>query len=238
MPSYPYLFSPALPFNGKQPNSLARSDGQALGGSYLFPGGFVGVAVSQFNSIYHIPGLDGAAHNTRIDMKQTKVTSKGEFRPQSDAVDTVRFWLGYTNYKHNEIGLADPADFTSDGVRQTFTNKELEGRTEVQFAPTKLGIGSLTTATGVQFWHQKLTAPSPDDPGSLLNGLFDPTNTTSVAGYIFNELKFSNTLKAQLAGRIEWNKVSGTALDFPSGVFDVSGLSAGTAQDRNFAPKS
>ena len=140
VPHYPYLFDATQPFNGKQPNSSARSDGQALGGSYLFPGGFVGVAVSQFNSIYHIPGIDGAAHNTRIDMKQTKVTSKGEFRPQSDAVDAVRFWLGYTDYKHNEIGLADPADFTTDGVRQTFTNKELEGRTEVQFAPVKLGI--------------------------------------------------------------------------------------------------
>ena len=238
VPHYPFLFDSTQPFNGKQPNSSARSDGQAVGGSYLFPGGFVGVAVSQFNSIYHIPGIDGAAHNTRIDMTQTKVTSKGEFRPQSDAVDAVRFWLGYTNYKHNEIGLADPADFTTDGIRQTFTNKELEGRTEVQFAPAKLGIGALTTAAGVQFWHQNLTAPSPDNPGSLLNGLFDPTNTRSVAGYMFNELKFSNTLKAQLAGRIEWNKVSGSAIDFPLNTFDISGLSAGTARDRGFAPKS
>ena len=238
VPHYPYLFDSTQPFNGRQPNSSARSDGQALGGSYLFPGGFVGMAVSQFNSIYHIPGLDGAAHNTRIDMKQTKLTSKGEFRPQSDSVDTVRFWLGYTDYKHNEIGLADPADFTTDGVRQTFTNKELEGRAEVQFAPVNLKFAALSTAVGVQVWHQKLTAPSPDNPGSIFNGLFDPNQTTSVAGYIFNEFKFSNTLKAQIAGRIEATKVSGSAIDFSSNVFDIAGLSPSTARDRSFAPKS
>jgi iron complex outermembrane receptor protein len=238
VPHYPFLFDATQPFNGKQPNSSARSDGQALGGSYLFAGGFVGVAVSQFNSVYHIPGIDGAAHNTRIDLKQTKVTSKGEFRPSASAVDAVRFWLGYTDYKHNEIGLADPADLTTDGVRQTFTNKELEGRAEVQFAPVNLKFAALTTAVGVQVWHQKLTAPSPDDPGSILNGLFDPNQTTSVAGYMFNEFKFSNTLKAQIAGRIESTRVSGMALDFPSNAFDISGLSASTPRERNFAPKS
>jgi iron complex outermembrane recepter protein len=238
VPHYPFLIDATQPFNGKQPNSSARSDGQALGGSYLFAGGFVGLAVSQFNSVYHIPGIDGAAHNTRIDLKQTKVTSKGEYRLSGSAVDAVRFWLGYTDYKHNEIGLADPADINSDGVRQTFTNKELEGRVEVQFAPARLRFATLTTAVGVQAWHQKLTAPSPDDPGSVLNGLFDPNQTMSVAGYMFNEFKFSNTLKAQIAGRIESTRVSGMALDFPSNAFDISGLSASTPRERNFAPKS
>ena len=64
----------------------------------------------RFNSLYHIPGLDGDDHDTRIDMHQTKVTSKGEFRAQHRRIDAIRFWLGYTDYKHNEIGLADPAD--------------------------------------------------------------------------------------------------------------------------------
>jgi iron complex outermembrane receptor protein len=239
VPSYPYLFVPGQPFSGRQPNSAMRSDGQAIGGSYLFDSGFMGLAISQFNSLYHVPGLDGADHNTRIDMKQTRLTGKGEYRPSGSAVDAIRLWLGYTDYKHNEVGLADPADVSTDGVRQTFTNKEFEGRTELQFAPANLRFATLTTAIGMQVWHQKLTAPSPDDPGSILNGLFDPNETTSVAGYMFNEFKLSNTLKAQVAGRIEWNRVTGSAVDFPAGnLFDVSLLSPSTARERNFAPKS
>ena len=51
-----------------------RANGESVGGSYIFDNGFVGAAVSQFNSLYHIPGLDGATNNTRIDMQQTKLT--------------------------------------------------------------------------------------------------------------------------------------------------------------------
>ncbi|MBN8964783.1 MAG: TonB-dependent receptor plug domain-containing protein, partial [Rhizobiales bacterium] len=214
VPSYPYLppRDQTLPYGGRQPNSAMRSNGESIGGSYLFDGGFVGLALSQFNSLYHVPGLDGASANTRIDMGQTKVTSKGEFRPQSSAIDTIRFWAGYSNYKHNEIGLADPADPATDGVRQTFTNKEAEGRVEVQFAPVNMGFATMTTAAGVQAWHQDLAAPSPDDPTSILNGLFSPNSTSSVAGYVFNEFRLSPTVRTQVAGRIEQTRVSGSVL--------------------------
>jgi iron complex outermembrane receptor protein len=240
IPGYPYL-PPAdqtQPFRDRQPNSAMRSNGESVGGSYIFDSGFVGAAVSQFNSLYHIPGLDGATNNTRIDMRQTKVTSKGEFRAQSSAVDTIRFWLGHSDYKHNEIGFADPADIATDGVRQTFTNKESEGRVEVQFAPVNLKFAALTTTVGVQGWRQNLTAPSPDDPGSALNGLFDPNQTTSITGFIFNEFRLSPTLRTQIAGRIEQNKATGAAVNFPGNVFDVTDLSPSNPRTRNFAPKS
>jgi iron complex outermembrane receptor protein len=238
IPSYPYLNDNTRAFDGRQPNSGARANGQAIGGSYIFDRGFFGAAVSQYNSLYRIPGLEGQQLGTRIDMKQTRVTSKGEFRPTSSAVDAVRFWMGYTDYKHNELGLADPANAATDGVRQTFTNKELEGRAEIQLAPVALPFATMTTAMGVQGWHQRLTAPSPDDPGSILNGLFDPNRTALMAGYIFNEFRLTNTLKAQIAGRIEHTSISGSVMDFPSNVFDVTGLSAGTTRDRSFTPKS
>ena len=240
VPSYPYLppANQTQPRRGRQPNSAMRANGESVGGSTIFDNGFVGAAVSQFKSLYHVPGLDGATNNTRIDMQQTKVTSKGEFRFQSSAVDTIRFWLGHSDYKHNEIGFADPTDTSTDGVRQTFTNKENEGRVEMQFAPVNLKFAALTTAVGVQGWHQDLTAPSPDGAGSVLNGLFDPNHTSSIAGYIFNEFRLSPTLRTQIAGRIEQNKVSGAAVAFPSNAFDIADLSSSNARQRNFAPKS
>jgi iron complex outermembrane recepter protein len=237
IPGAPYLSQPNN-HTGKQPNSAASANGFSVGGSYFFAGGFVGASVTQNNALYHIPGLDGAEHQTRIDGKQTKVAVHGEYRPDTAAIDTISFWLGTTDYKHNEIGLADPADLSSDGVRQTFTNKEQEGRVEVQLAPFNLRFASLTTAVGVQTSHQELTAPSPDDPGSQFNGLWDPNHNTKVAGYIFNEFKFTETTKAQVAGRIEHVDLDGITPEFPASFLGTDPVGPNMARNPKFTPKS
>ena len=131
---------------------------------------------------------------------------------------------------------------SSTGVRQTFTNKEQEGRVEVQLTPFNVRFAAVTTAVGVQASHQELTAPSPDDPGSPLNGLWDPNKNTKVAGYIFNEFKFSETTKAQIAGRIEHVSLSGTTPAFIPELFDLNAnpgdIGPPAARNLNFTPKS
>src|SRR5262249_33900125 len=67
IPGYPYLFTPGLPFTGTQPNSSLHMEGGAVGGSYVFENGYVGVAVARNEAVYHIPGVDGQEHQTRID---------------------------------------------------------------------------------------------------------------------------------------------------------------------------
>ncbi|MCW5702245.1 MAG: TonB-dependent receptor [Bradyrhizobium sp.] len=241
VPSYPFLTDPNLPFSGRQPNSASQAYGGSVGGSYIFDGGFIGAAITQHNALYHIPGIEGTELLTRIDGKQTKFTSKGEYRPDNAVIDAIRFWAGATDYKHNEIGFEDPGVGPLI-VHQTFTNKEQEGRAEVQFAPFNVRFAALTTAVGVQASHQKLTAPSPEDPDSPINGLFDPNKNTKVAGYIFNEFKFSDVTKAQIAGRIENASLSGTAPAFVPDVFDLNvdpnAIGPATAVNRNFTPKS
>ena len=138
-------------FNGHQPNSAARSNGAAVGASYIFNEGFFGLALTQNNALYHIPGIDGEDHDTRIDAHQTKLMSKGEWRSPSPVVDAVRFWGGLTDYKHNELGLADDTNPASDGIRQTFTNKEQEGRVETQLAPSKSEARRKITEQGGSF---------------------------------------------------------------------------------------
>ncbi|EGP08688.1 putative outer membrane protein [Bradyrhizobiaceae bacterium SG-6C] len=227
---------------GIQRNTATQSTGGSVGGSYFFAGGFIGAAVTQTNSLYRIPGEEGEEFGTRIDAKQTKLTVKGDYHPDSKAIDVIRFWAGATDYKHNEIGRTDPADFSTDGVRQTFTNREQEGRVEVQFAPLNLRFASLTTAVGAQASHQELTAPSPDDPGSPLNGLWDPNKNTRVAGYIFNEFQFSDVTKAQVAGRIEHVNLSGTTPAFVPELFDLNNnpadIGPATPRNLNFTPVS
>ncbi|AEI02221.1 TonB-dependent receptor protein [Afipia carboxidovorans OM5] len=222
VPNSPYRFEPGHPFNGTQANTGTRSYGGSVGGSYFFDGGFIGAAIQQNNNLYRIPGEEGEELGTRIDARQTKFTAKGEYRPDAAAIDTIRFWAGVTDYKHHEIGLADAGDPLSDGIRQTFTNKEQEGRVEVQFAPVNLRFAAMTSALGVQASHQELTAPSPDDIGSPLNGLWDPNSNTRIAGYSFNEFAFNNTTRAQIAGRIEHVNLKGSMPAFIPDVFDIN----------------
>ncbi|RYX88549.1 MAG: TonB-dependent receptor [Bradyrhizobiaceae bacterium] len=241
VPSYPYA-DPGLAFNGRQPNSSNQSSGASVGGSYFFDGGYIGAAITHNDTTYRIPGVEGAQVGTRIRGEQTKLTVKGEYRPDSAAIDAVRFWIGATDYRHNEIGRADAADATSDGVRQTFTNKEQEGRLEVQLMPFNVRFATVTSALGLQVNHQELTAPSPDDPGSPLNGLWDPNRNTRVAGYSFNEFKFTDSTRAQIAGRIEHVALSGTTPSLIPDLFDLNADpgAIGPAVGRNltFTPKS
>jgi iron complex outermembrane recepter protein len=251
IPKYPYLVPPnpvdapraTQPgqFNGTQPNSSLRTNGWSMGGSYLFDGGFAGVAMMQNNALYHIPGIDGENHDTRIDAQQTKVLSKGEWRSPTGIIDVVRFWAGATNYHHKEIGLDDPLVPSSDGVRQIFTNVEQEGRVEVTLKRFNLRFAELTTAIGVQGGHQNLNAPSPDNPDSPVNGLWSPNSNRRIASYIFNEFKFSETTKAQIAGRIENVHLNGTVPDFSSLTFDATlpgSLGPSIARSPEFTPKS
>jgi iron complex outermembrane receptor protein len=206
--SYPYLFpsDPAPPFNGKQPNSSFHSEGQAVGGSYLFDGGYVGAAVSRFSTLYHVPTMDGAATNTRIALEQVKYTSKGEFRPESSAIDVIRFWAGAVEYHHDELGLGD---FNLDGIQATFNNHAQEARAEMQFLPLATPFGSLISTVGGAFDHAQIDTSG--DAGSLLGS----ARTNRGAAYFINELWFSETFRSLLAGRVENVRLDGTAGIFP-----------------------
>ena len=231
VPSYPYLFptDPAPSFNGKQPNSGLHSEGQAVGGSYLFDGGYVGAAISRFTSVYRIPTLDGAQTNTRIDMAQTKITSKGEFRPQSSAIDVVRFWLGAVEYQHNELGLDDAG---LDTARATFNNHAQEAKTEVKFMPMITPFGTLISSIGTQFDHQQIDTAG--DAGSLLGS----ARTNRGAAYFYNEFWLNDTLRTLLAGRIETVRLDGTAGIFPSALVPPPDNPDLLLQSLGFMPKS
>jgi iron complex outermembrane receptor protein len=232
IPSYPYLFpsDPAPPFNGKQPNSSFHSEGQAVGGSYLFDGGYVGAAVSRFSSLYHIPTMDGAAsNNTRIALEQVKYTSKGEFRPQSSAIDVIRYWAGAIEYHHDELGIGDNG---LDGIQATFNSHAQETRAEMQFLPMATPLGTLISTVGGAFDHQQIDTSG--DAGSLLGS----ARTNRGAGYLINELWFTDTLRALLAGRVENVRLDGTAGIFPPALVPPPDNPTLSLQSLGFTPAS
>jgi iron complex outermembrane receptor protein len=237
IPSSPYRFDPSRPFNGRQPNSSQQSNETSVGASYILPNGFFGASLTQTNALYHIPGIDGEDHNTRIDLRQTKVNGRGEVRSPAVWLDSVKFWWGITDYSHDEIGFADAGNAATDGVRQIFTNMEQEGRVEALLTPVNLGFAKLATTIGAQVTHQALTAPSPDNTG-LLNGLFNPNTNSKVAGYTFNEFTFTPQTRAQIAARIEHVDLHGTGQAFPAPNFDLPDLSSPLGRNPNFTPAS
>lgn len=235
IPGAPYLDDPAYR-PGRQPNSATQSAGASVGGSYFFDGGFIGAAITHNSARYGIPTREGAETRTFIQSQQTRYSLKGEYRPDSPVIDAVRFWLTATDYKHDENGLSE--DGSQIGVRQTFTNREAEGRVELQFTPVKLGFATWTSAVGLQAGHQKLTAPSPDNPGALYNGLFDPNSNTRVAGYTFNEFTFTPGTRAQVAARIEHVNYSGTTPNFPSDYLPDGAEQIALGRNLSFTPAS
>ncbi len=169
---------------GRQLNSFVESEGFAFGSSYVGKNGYIGIAFSQFNSLYGIPGEDAADERARIDLKQDKLLSRGEWRVGSYGVETIRFWLGSSWYKHDEIHFeAGPPE-----VGSRFSNRQTEGRVEVQHLPVVTTFGELRGAAGVHFGHKRTTALSFEG-----DGLLDPARTDSVAAFIFEELQVTPT---------------------------------------------
>ncbi len=230
---------------GRQLNSATRSEGGAIGYSFIGPNGYVGLAFEHFDSLYHVPGGGDADARTRLDPRQDKVTAKGEYRFESGPFEAVRFWFGGSSYRHDEIGIGDDG---IDGIQATFKNREYEGRVELQHVPIFTAIGKITGAAGFQADSIKLGT------SGEAGGLLAPTDTRTVAGYLFEQLDLGQGTRFQLAGRVENDRVRGTATLFPNsylptfsptGEVDLDGNPITAPDDplsvrrrRNFTPMS
>lgn len=116
---------------------IANTDSEAqqytLGTSYLFDNGYVGVAVSQRDSEYGIPG---AAHNhdplhpeevVRIDLEKTRVDLRGDLHREQGALETLRWFVTHSDYEHQEL--------EGDEVGTRWRNDSWEGRLEMLHRP-------------------------------------------------------------------------------------------------------
>lgn len=214
---------------GVQANTRLHSEGQAVGGSYIFDGGYIGTAIQHITSLYHIPGVIDAPQNLRIDIEQTKWTSKGELRAPIEGIDAVRFTFGASNYKHDELGLNGNG---VDVVKNIIKNREVEGRFELDHAAVATGIGALTGTWGAQFGQRDLGTD-----GSL-GGLLAPTKTNTAAAFGFEQIQFTDTLRMQAAARIENHIVKGMAPSFPADFLPPPNTFSEEPARRTFTPKS
>ncbi|WP_225713198.1 TonB-dependent receptor domain-containing protein [Bradyrhizobium semiaridum] len=232
IPSYPYLVppSPAPAFDGRQPNSAMRAAGAAIGGSYLFDGGYAGLSISRFTSDYHVPGIASAESQQHNDLEQTKIMSKGEYRPDAVAIAAVRYWLGYSDYRHDEIDLNQTNFGNFQTIGATFKNRQTEGKIEVEGQPIATPLGALTSIVGVQGAHQRLD--------TLGQAILLPAQTTTAAGYLFEEMRHTDTLRTQFAARVESVDVAGTSFGFPSSYLPPPAVVPSSPSRSDFLPTS
>ena len=89
---------------GRVANSFVDNEGFALGGSFIGPDGFIGIAFSRYDALYGIP-----AEDARIDMKQDKLHvprrvarrgARGSRRSASGSASS--------DYKHLEVVPGEP----------------------------------------------------------------------------------------------------------------------------------
>lgn len=238
----------AIPGRRRQANTGVRTDGGAVGLSYFFDQGFIGTSVSRFTSLYGIPGGEEAALGTQIRMEQTRWASRGEYRPGSGPVRSVNFWLGYTTYRHEEIGAEhdhgnhhhdhdhDHAEPAARGrhVHGSFRNQSWDGRVELQHMPAATGLGELNGSLGLSFEREALRTT-----GEFLEYL-PPATTERYAGYVFEELSLTPALRLQAAARIEFVRIDGSTAAFPQGNLPLSEDQdlENAARRRSFTPVS
>ncbi|MER2267416.1 TonB-dependent receptor domain-containing protein [Methylobacterium oxalidis] len=217
----------AIP-GGIQRNSATESQGGAVGISAIGDRGFVGVSFSHYDSIYQIPGGEAAEARTRLTPRQDRVLSRGEYRPLDGPLEVIRYWAGYSVYRHEEIGIGEDG---VDGVQAVFKNREAEMRIEAQHVPVFTALGTLTGATGVQADRRVIN--------TQLEAFLPRTDSRVGAVYLFEELELRPGTRLQAAGRIEGDRIRSTAVQFPSDFLPIPGEDPlQFPLTRHFAPKS
>ncbi len=168
---------------GKLVNSSAKSEGGALGASFIFDNGYLGASYSGSRNNYGVV----AEEAVRIAMRSDRVDVATEFRELGSVIKRVKARMAYTDYQHQEL---------EDGeIGTTFKNEGVEGSVELGHAK----LGNLEGVLGLQFLNTHFEA--------LGDEAFVPgVNTQNKALYLYEELPIDR-LKLSFGGRVERTNV-------------------------------
>lgn len=163
-------------------NSQAESDGFALGGSLLWKNGYLGLSVSQYNSLYGTVAED----EVTIDLGSRRYALEGEVRKLSGFIQSVKGQWSYTDYGHTEFEGA-----TGGTV---FSNKGSDLRLEARHQKLD-GAGGFEGVLGVQFDSTRFSAVGAE--------AFVPfTRNQQRAAFVYEELPLAFG-KLTLGARVE-----------------------------------
>lgn len=207
---------------GILPNSYSESDGYAGGVSWVGSRGYLGASVSRLKQTYGLPGPEPKEEGGEdepalfegpfLDMDQTRVDVRGEYRFGGGAWEAVRVAVGTNQYEHNEV---EP----SGEVATEFDNDAWQVRAEGVHGPLAGWRGAL----GVQLDDRDFAAVGEE-------AFISPTTTEAVGFFVVEERDF-DWGHLHLGARVEslehknvdftdfddaaWSLGAGTGIDIP-----------------------
>ena len=200
-------------------NSFAESSSLSGGVSFIGENGFIGIAISDFDSTYGIPGghheeEEGEEEEEEeeeeggvfIELDQTRVDLNAgwEF---GGPIEKVQIFAGYADYEHVEF--EGPGE-----VGTIFTNEGFEVRAEA----IQAARGNWKAAYGVQYRERDFSAVGEE-------AFVPPTETKQYGIYSFNEVEIGN---GHIEGAVRYERTDQE--DTVSGddqSFDLFSVSAG-----------
>ena len=215
-----------IPTGGVQANSGARSNGLAVGGSYLLANGHIGLSASSFDSDYRVPGTEASANQLYIDLEQSRYRAEAKFEGFSGFITAINANIGYSDYTHDEVSRL------TGTIGSRFNNEEWESRVELLHAP----LGDFEGAFGLQLSQRDLQASG--EGGELIA----PSERDVIAGFLFEEIQLNDAITLQFGGRVEQVSIKGLGVNAPTlqGVTLPGAELAdfGTRRDLTFTPVS
>ena len=177
-------------------NSALETTRGVLGLSWIGRSGYLGVSVSGLDTDYGVPGHghhdEGEEHGEEahhdeedvvIGLEQRRLDLEGSWRFGREVLKGVKGRFGFADYEHTE--------FEGDEIGTRFTNRQWEGRLEVQHSFRE----SLMGASGIQIMGREFAAAGEE-------AFVPPSDHFGVAGFVFQELDLGH-LRLQGGARVE-----------------------------------
>ncbi|NEX61342.1 TonB-dependent receptor [Noviherbaspirillum galbum] len=166
------------------PSSATRASTLGFGMSRIGDWGYAGVSVDTRNSRYGIP----TAERSFIDQQQTRFNVEGMVLRPADGIESMRFKLGASDYRHTEK--------LQDGTPATdFSNRSNEARLELAHAP----LGGWRGTVGVQAETSRFSALSAETGRA---DTVPATRSDSAAAFAVEEREFG-PVRANAGLRLE-----------------------------------
>jgi iron complex outermembrane receptor protein len=176
---------------GKVPFSATDSDNVTLGSSYIFDKGFLGAAVSEFNTTYGVPNGEP---DISVDARRRRVDVRGGVRETGGFIESATTRIGIVDYDHTEFEGAEAGT--------VFRQNGLDGRLDI----THKEVAAIRGAWGLQLQDSNFEAIGEE-------AFQPPTDTTTYSVFGLEELLVSDELTLQLGGRYDWNQAETTGFD-------------------------
>lgn len=176
---------------GKIPFSDTESSNLTLGTSYVLDKGFLGAAVSDYDTTYGVPNGEP---NVSVQAQRKRVDVRAGVRDTEMFFESATTRIGIVDYDHTEY----------EGVEAgtKFKQNSFDGRIDLNHRE----VSSVRGTWGVQLQDSNLKATGEE-------AFQPPTDTTTYSIFGLEDALLTNTVTWQIGARYDWNDVSTTGFN-------------------------